>query len=562
MSALRDRLRGIVVVASALTTVTALAQHAPDRAAVASAHPLASEAGIEVLAAGGNAFDAAIAVSASLSVVEPFGSGIGGGALFLLQPAGDGQAVMVDAREKAPGAAHRDMYLDAAGEPIPRASRDGALAAGIPGLPAALAHLAERYGELPLERSLAPAIRQARDGFPAYAGLLRRIESRSRGMNAAARKAFMPGGALPVEGQLLRQQDLAATLQALADQGRSGFYGGRVAERLVAGVRAGGGIWSTEDLADYAVIERPAVTGQYRGAEIVSAAPPSSGGVALIDMLNMLDGFNVAGLDRVGRVHLLTEVMRRAYRDRAVYLGDTDFVDVPIARLTHPYYASGQSATIRLDRATPSDALPGVSLPPTGPGDQTSHFSVLDSRGNAVAATQSINFSFGSGFMPADTGVILNNEMDDFSIKPGVPNGYGLIGAEANAIAPHKRMLSSMTPTILKSARGIALLGTPGGSRIITMVFLASLAWIEGGDAAAMVAVPRFHHQYLPDVIEYERGALDAATLAGLERLGHSPREVGRGYGDMHVVTWDTETGAVDAASDPRGIGEVRYTTR
>jgi gamma-glutamyltranspeptidase/glutathione hydrolase len=562
VGAWRDRLRGIVFVASALATVSALAQHAPDRAAVASAHPLASEAGIEVLAAGGNAFDAAIAVSASLSVVEPFGSGIGGGALFLLQPAGDGQAVMVDAREKAPGAAHRDMYLDATGEPIPRASRDGALAAGIPGLPAALVHLAEHYGELPLARSLAPAIRQARDGFPAYAGLLRRIESRSRSMNAAAREAFMPGGQLPTAGEVLRQPDLAATLQALADQGHGGFYGGRVAEQLVAGVRAGGGIWSTEDLAGYSVIERPAVTGRYRGAEIVSAAPPSSGGVALINMLNMLDGFDVASLDRVGRVHLLTEVMRRAYRDRAVYLGDADFVDVPVARLTHPYYASGQSATIRLDRATPSDALPGVSLPPAGPGDQTSHFSVLDARGNAVAATQSINFSFGSGFMPAETGVILNNEMDDFSIKPGVPNGYGLIGAEANAIAPHKRMLSSMTPTILKSERGIALLGTPGGSRIITMVFLASLAWIEGGDAAAMVAVPRFHHQYVPDVIEYERGALDAATVADLERLGHALREVGRDYGDMHVVTWDTATGAVDAASDPRGIGEVRYTTR
>lgn len=562
MNVLRDRLRGIVVVAAALTAASSLAQHAPDRAAVASAHPLASEAGIEVLAAGGNAFDAAIAVSASLSVVEPFGSGIGGGALFLLRPAGDGETVMIDARETAPGEAHRDMYLDANGEPVPRASRDGALAAGIPGLPAALVHLAEHYGELPLAQSLAPAIRQARDGFPAYEDLLRRIESRSRGMNAAALDAFMPGGRLPDEGELLRQPDLAATLEALADEGHAGFYSGRLAERLVAGVRAAGGIWSTDDLADYAVIERPALTGRYRDIEIVSAAPPSSGGVALINMLNMLDGFDIARLDRVGRVHLLTEVMRRAYRDRAVYLGDTDFVDVPIERLTHPYYALGQNASIRLDRATPSDALPGIMVAPTGAGDHTSHFSVLDSRGNAVAATQTINFSFGSGFMPPETGVILNNEMDDFSIKPGVPNGYGLIGAEANAIAPHKRMLSSMTPTMLRGERGIALLGTPGGSRIITMVFLASLAWIEGGDAAAMVAVPRFHHQYLPDVIEYERGALDAATVADLERRGHSLREVGRDYGDMHVVTWDTQTGAVDAASDPRGIGEVRYTTR
>jgi len=561
----RFELRRIRCVAAAVIVAFAapvLAQHAPDRGAVASAHPLASEAGIEILEAGGNAFDAAIAVSASLSVVEPFGSGIGGGGLFLLHRAADGSDVMLDARETAPLAGHRDMYLDAAGEPIPRASRDGALAAGIPGLPAALVYLADRYGDLPLARSLAPAIRQARDGFPAYARLLRRIEFRAPSMNSDARDVFMPNGRLPDEHALLRQPALAATLEALAADGFDGFYAGRVARRLVEGVRAGGGIWTAQDLADYTVKERPVVTGRYKNVEIISASPPSSGGVALIDMLNMLDAFDVSRLDRAGRVHLITEVMRRAYRDRAIYLGDTDFVDVPIERLTHPYYALGQSTTIRLDRATPSDALPGIVTAPTGSGDQTSHFSVLDARGNAVAATQSINFSFGSGFMPAGTGVILNDEMDDFSIKPGVPNGSGLIGAEANAIAPRKRMLSSMTPTLLRSERGVALLGTPGGSRIITMVLLASLAWIDGGDAAAMVAVPRFHHQYSPDVIEYEAGALDVATVAELERRGHTLRALGGDYGDMHVVTWDAATGVVAAASDPRGVGAPRYTTR
>jgi len=561
----RVDLRRIRCVAAAAIVVFAtplFAQHAPARGAVASAHPLASAAGIEVLEAGGNAFDAAIAVSASLSVVEPFGSGIGGGGLFLLHRAADGSDVMLDARETAPLAGHRDMYLDAAGAPIPRASRDGALAAGIPGLPAALVYLAERYGELPLAQSLAPAIRQARDGFPAYARLLRRIAGRAASMNQDARDVFMPNGRLPDENAPLRQLALAATLEALAAEGFDGFYAGHIAQRLVAGVRAGGGIWTAEDLAGYTVRERPVVTGQYKNVEIVSASPPSSGGVALIDMLNMLGAFDLASLDRAERVHVIAEVMRRAYRDRAIYLGDTDFIDVPIERLTHPYYALGQAASIRLDRATPSAALPGIVTEPSGPGDQTSHFSVLDVRGNAVAATQSINFSFGSGFMPAETGVILNDEMDDFSIKPGVPNGYGLIGAEANAIAPGKRMLSSMTPTLLRSERGVALLGTPGGSRIITMVLLASLAWIDGGDAAAMVAVPRFHHQYSPDVIEYEAGTLDAATVAELERRGHTVRELGGDYGDMHVVTWDAATGSVEAASDPRGVGAPRFTSR
>jgi len=561
MSARLLAVRGVATLVLVLLAHALAAQTLPRRGAVASAHPLASEAGIEILEAGGNAFDAAVAVSAALSVVEPFGSGIGGGGLLVLHRAADGFEVMIDAREKAPGAAHRDMYLDAQGEPIPGASRDGALAAGIPGLPAGLVHVAQHYGALPLARSLAPAIRYARDGFPAYDDYLRRVEFRSRAMNDEARETLMPGGVLPAEGALVRQPAQGDTLEALAAEGFDGFYAGGVAAKLVAGVRRGGGIWTRRDLADYRVVERPVLTGNYRGIEVISATPPSSGGIALINMLNMLAQFDLPSLEVATRKHLIVEVMRRAYRDRAEYLGDPDFVDMPIARLIHPYYAAGQLATLRLDRATPSSALPGIPTV-TGGGDQTSHFSVLDEAGNAVAATQSINFSFGSGFMPEGTGVMLNNEMDDFSIKPGVPNGYGLVGAAANAIEPNKRMLSSMTPTLLRSENGLALLGTPGGSRIITMVLLASLAWADGGDAEAMAATARFHHQYLPDVIEYERGAFDAATIAGLAALGHALREVGRGYGDMHVVTWDFRTGAVDAASDPRGVGEVRYTTR
>jgi gamma-glutamyltranspeptidase/glutathione hydrolase len=552
-------LRRAFIAALAVYCLPVVAQHAePQRAAVASAHPWASAAGIEVLAAGGNAFDAAIAVSAALGVVEPTGSGIGGGGFYLLHRADDGYEVMIDAREVAPAAADRDMYLDAAGNPIPGASRDGALAAGIPGLPAGLVHLAENYGQVPLSVSLAPAIRYARDGFPAYQDYIDALRRRAPAMNEAARRVLMVNGDLPNLGALIVQRDLAATLEALAREGAAGFYAGPIAERLVRGVRDGGGIWTLDDLAAYEVVERAPLHGSYHGVEILTAPPPSSGGVALIDMLNMLSGYDLSALGTVPRTHLITEVMRRAYRDRAELLGDPDFVDVPVARLIHPYYAAGQRSTIRMDRATPSDDLPGV-VPVEPAGDQTSHFSVLDQRGNAVSATQSINFSFGSGFVPEGTGVILNNEMDDFSMKPGVPNGYGLIGSAANAIAPKKRMLSSMTPTILTSARGVALLGTPGGSRIITMVLLASLSWIEGGDAQAMVAVPRFHHQYYPDVIEYEAAALDDAAIAGLAALGHSLRPVGRDYGDMHVVTWDFATGAVGAAGDPRGIGEPRF---
>ena len=531
----------------------------PERAVVASAHPLASQAGVEILASGGNAFDAAVAISAALGVVEPSGSGLGGGGLFLLHREADGLSVMIDGREVAPAAAVADMYLDANGEPMPRASRDGPQAAGIPGLPAALVHLAERYGRLPLEESLQPAIRYARDGYRLHASLANGLARRGRSMNPAAQAVFLPGGEPPAAGTTLRQEDLAATLTALAEEGFDGFYRGDVATKLVNGARAGGGIWTLEDLANYRVVEREPLVGTYNGATVISAPPPSSGGVALINMLNILSGYDLEQAGTVTRTHLLTEAMRRAYRDRAEYLGDTDFVDVPLERLLHPFYAAGQRMSMRVDQATPSDSLPSIRVTEQAGGDQTSHFSVLDSEGNAVAATQSINFPYGSGFMPPGTGVLLNNEMDDFSMKPGVANGYQLIGGEANAIAPGKRMLSSMTPTILLDDHGLSILGTPGGSRIITMVLLASLAWIDGADAKTMVSLPRIHHQYAPDQIGYERDALTAEQVAQLEALGHSLAMARGEFGNMQVVTWDFDTGRVDAASDPRGIGEPRF---
>jgi len=545
-----------------VTAATQAAEQPPSRAAVASAHPLASQAGVEILAKGGNAFDAAVAVSAALSVVEPAGSGVGGGGFFLLRRESDGLTTMVDGREVAPSAATADMYLDANGDPIPRASREGPLAAGIPGLPAALVHLAIFYGRLSLADSLQPAIRYASEGFAVEAAMSNGLNRRGRSMNAAAQAVFLPGGQPPAAGAILRQPDLANTLTALANEGFDGFYRGDVARKLVESSSADGGIWTLDDLANYRVIERQPIVGEYRGTTIISAPPPSSGGVALINMLNILAGFELEAADSISRTHLLGEAMRRAYRDRAQYLGDTDFVDVPLDRLTHPFYAAGQRMSIRTDQATPSDALSGILGDNTGGGDQTSHFSVLDTEGNAVAATQSINFGYGSGFMPEGTGVLLNNEMDDFSMKPGVANGYQLLGAEANAIAPGKRMLSSMTPTILVGEDGLSILGTPGGSRIITMVLLASLAWMEDADAEEMVSLPRIHHQYFPDRIEYEPGALGVDERAGLESLGHSLAESRGAFGNMHVVTWGFSSGEVDAASDPRGIGEPRFFDR
>jgi gamma-glutamyltranspeptidase/glutathione hydrolase len=527
----------------------------PPAAAIASAHPLATEAGFEVLKAGGNAFDAAVAVSAALAVVEPYSSGLGGGGFWLLHLAEKDRQVMIDGRERAPRAAHRDMYLDAKGEVIPRLSMDGALAAGIPGVPAALDHLARKYGRLPLAVSLAPAIRLAREGFPVTPHYRRMAAFRlaAFAQDAESSRLFLQNGQPPELGYVIRQSELAGVLERMAKQGADGFYRGEVARRLVAGVRAAGGIWTDEDLAGYRVVEREPVRGRYRDHEIISAAPPSSGGVALVTMLNILAGFDLAALDEAGRIHLVVEAMRRAYRDRAEYLGDPDAVAIPLERLLHPYYADGLRMSIRTDRATQSASLPGAV--PLGGGDDTTHFSILDQEGNAVAATLSINYPFGAVFVPPGTGVLLNDEMDDFSLKPGVPNAYGLVGAEANAVAPGKRPLSSMTPTFVRSDERLAILGAPGGSRIITMVLLGVLEAVEGKPPLAWVSRPRIHHQYLPDVLQYEPGALDESTRKGLAARGHVLREQ-QPWGNMQAIRWErANDGRVEAASDPRGEG-------
>jgi gamma-glutamyltranspeptidase / glutathione hydrolase len=534
-----------------------LAAHAsgPGRYAVSSAHELATAAGMEIMASGGNAFDAAVAVSAALAVVEPASSGIGGGGFWLLHRAKDDFSVMVDGRETAPAAAHRDMYLDENGEVDRDLAINGALAAGIPGAPAAWVHLAENYGSMDLADLLAPAIRLAEEGFPVDQKYQTLINFRAHVMLRWPETAaiFMPGEDVPEIGAMIRQPDLARTLRILADQGAEGFYRGDLAERLVKGVREVGGIWTLEDLAGYRVVEREPIRIHYRGHELITASPPSSGGIAIAQILNIIEPYDLAELDRAGRVHLLAEAMRRAYRDRALYLGDPDFVEIPTDMLLSPHYAAGLRAAIRLDRATPSAALaadPSLVVE----GDNTSHFSLLDADGNLVSATLTVNLPYGAAYAPPGTGVLVNNEMDDFSAAAGEPNAYGLIGFAANAIEPNKRMLSSMSPTLVKGADRVAVIGTPGGSRIITMVLLGILDFLDGNSPESWVSMPRYHHQYQPDEILLERGALDENEIEELKARGHEVQVRARPWGNMHAVMWDRGTDHVEAAHDPRWV--------
>lgn len=526
---------------------------AEKQAAIASAHPLATKAGMQILAEGGNAFDAAIAVSAALAVAEPYGSGIGGGGFYLLHRKKGKKDVMIDARETAPLAATADMYIKD-GVADTQASKVGPLAAGIPGIPAALDHLADKYGRLSLEESLAPAIKLAEEGFAVTPRYSRMIGYAKKKFSTDAQQVFI-GEKQPALGQLIIQKDLANTLKQIAAKGRKGFYAGEVADKLLAGVQKAGGIWTQKDLSTYQVKERQPVRFNYHGAQITTVALPSSGGLVLAEILQMLDNYSLKNMNGVEQVHLLTEVMRRAYRDRAVYMGDSDFIDVPVDKLSNPYYADGLAASIRMDKATPSELFASVTGDKGVKGQDTTHFSIIDKHGNRVAATLSINFPFGSGFMPAGTGVVLNNEMDDFSIQPGVANGYGLVGNAANAIAGGKRMLSSMTPTFIEDDKRIAVVGSPGGSRIITMVLFAILKFTKGDSAEDIVAMPRFHHQYLPDTIQYEVDSLSREMKLELQLLGHHLQKLNRQYGNMQMVIKDKTSETLSAASDPRGEG-------
>jgi len=546
----------------------------PPGAAVASGHHLATEAGLQILAEGGNAFDAAVAVSSTLAVVEPISSGLGGGGFFLLHDARTGKDVMLDAREYAPESATPAQFLDKKGELDRDRSVNGPWSAGIPGLPAALVELATQHGRLPLKQSLAPAIRIATNGFPVYERMAKGYASRREVMERypGTREVYLRNGRPIATGDVFKQPELAHTLTLLAEKGFDGFYRGETAQKLLAGVKQAGGRWTAKELADYQVKARAPISFQYRDWKITTAPPPSSGGIALAEMLQILEGWDLAKLDDVQRTHLVVEAMRRAYRDRTFFLGDPDFVTIPQRVLTSPDYAMGLRATINPAKATPSDLLSGNATPLED--DETTHFSIIDAEGNRVGATQTVNLLYGSGLIPKGTGVLLNDEMDDFALKPGTPNAFGVMGYDANAPKPGKRMLSSMTPTFMESPQRIAVLGTPGGSRIITMVLLGILGYDAGLDAQQVAALPRYHHQWLPDVIEAETGAFTPEVVAGLRQLGHTvdvpgdSAEGGRGsshvWGNLQTVEWDRQRNVLLGGSDPRnpvGSAQVQATT-
>lgn len=529
----------------------------PPGYAVASAHPLATNAGLEILAQGGNAFDAAIAVSAALAVVEPYHSGLGGGGFWLLHVNKEKRDIFIDARETAPLAAHKDMFLAPNGEPIAGLSLNGGLAAAIPGEPAALAYLAKHYGRLPLTKSLAPAIRLAERGFIVdyqfnyFSTMDDRLQQLQRFPATAA--VLLHDGKAWQAGELLRQPDLAHTLRVLAEKGHDGFYKGEVAEKLVAGAKAGGGVWSLADLANYRVKIRQPLQGAYHNMVIVTAPPPSAGGVALLTMLNILAGYPLDTFSETMRVHYLVEAMRLAYWQRADFLADPDFVDVPVEKLISADNARALRAYISPDRATENSKLTNGQQPVSN--TSTTHIAILDSEGNAVSATMTVNYIFGSSVIAAGTGVLLNDEMDDFSIKPGVRNVFGIVGSKTNTIAPGKRPLSSMTPSFLQMPGRFAIVGTPGGSRIPTMVLLASLTFAEYKGAISMVAAMRFHHQYLPDWLQFEPETFSPKVIAELKAMGYQLMALKQYYGDMQAITWDKKDNLLTAASDPRHIG-------
>lgn len=536
---------------------TAAQAQAPGRAAIASPHAEATAAARLILEQGGNAFDAAIAVSAALAVVEPYGSGLGGGGFFLLREAGETPRYrFLDARERAPGAATADMYLKD-GKLSPSLSINGPLAAAIPGLPQALADLANAHGKLPLKDSLAPAIRLANEGFAVDRVYRDRAQMRLAALREDAQSArlFLRDNQVPALGTLIRQPELAATLQQLAAHGRDGFYRGQMAQRLVAGVRQAGGIWSLDDLASYRSVWREPLRFTLADQrELISSPPPSAGGVALAQSLAMLQRLPWQSAEPVQRSHYVLEVLRRAYRDRGL-LGDPDYVSNPINKLLARSYLTGLTDGIDVYQATPSSALP--LAPAWREGDHTTHFAVIDAEGNALAATLSVNLPFGAAFTVAGTGVVLNNEMDDFAADPGGSNSYGLAGSQANAVAAGKRPLSSMSPSFIESPTQFAGFGTPGGSRIPSMVLLSMMGFLQGQPVQDWPATARYHHQYLPDVVEHEPGAFSAAEQAQLEARGYRLKDLGRSYGNQQVLYWNKQAGSVEAASDPRGVGQA-----
>lgn len=524
-----------------------------ERGMVATQHRLASEVGAEIIAAGGNAVDAAVAVGFSLAVVLPRAGNLGGGGFMMIYLADQKKTIALDYREMAPSGATRDMFLGTDGKVDPAKARFSLLSAGVPGTVAGLIHAQEQYGRLSLKQVLTPAIRQAEQGFVMTHDLAEKLAGASHlQRNQASLNAYFKQDGSPYKaGELLRQPDLAWSLKQILLNGADAFYKGKIADRIVAEMSANGGLITHKDLENYRVVEREPVVGSYRGYQIASMPPPSSGGVHVVQMLNILENFPLKdfGAGSAAAIHHMTESMKYAYADRSKYLGDPDYVTVPVTELTDKTYARKLADQIAPDKVRPSsDILPGAAL--ASESHNTTHYSIMDAEGNAVANTYTLNFSFGSGITVPGTGMLLNNEMDDFSAKPGVPNAYGLIGAEANKIEPGKRPLSSMTPTLVfKDGQPFLVTGSPGGSRIITTVLETITNMIDFDmNVAEAVSAPRFHHQWQPDMLFMEPG-FSPDTQALLRQQGYKVRQVST-MGSAQSVA--TRQGVFLGAADPR----------
>ncbi|MGB9146438.1 MAG: gamma-glutamyltransferase [Acidobacteriaceae bacterium] len=530
-------------------------------AMVVTIHHLATDAGVEVLKEGGNAVDAAVAVGFALAVVHPVAGNIGGGGFMLIHDH-TGKNIFIDYREEAPLAATANMYLDAQGNVIPKASIVGYRAIGVPGSAAGLVYAERKYGRLTLQKVMAPAIRLAADGFVLSAEEAQELHDPILTKFPASRKIFQRDGDFYNAGDRFQQPELADTLRKIAKD-PSDFYDGAMAKQIAGAVQAGGGLITAADMAHYKVKERTPIVGSYHGYTILSAPPSSSGGITLTETLNILDGYKLAPLgDRTApEMHLIIEAFRRAFMDRNNYLGDPDYVKMPIAQLLSRKYAAAWRATIDPDKATPSADLvrPAGFLPPPPtmadvrkePVD-TTHYSVMDAQGDAVAVTTTLNGGYGSGVTVPGLGFLLNDEMDDFASKQGVPNMYGLIQGPANAIAPGKRPLSAMTPTIvLKNGKVAMVLGSPGGPTIITTVANVFISVAdEGLNIQQAVDAPRFHQQYLPDVVMLEPG-FSPTAIDGLRAMGYTLR-IGRHWGDAECIEVDPKTGVLEAGQDHR----------
>jgi gamma-glutamyltranspeptidase/glutathione hydrolase len=543
--------------------------HAP-KAMVASVHELASQIGVDIMRTGGNAVDAAVATSFALAVVHPAAGNLGGGGFLLLRLA-NGEVHFLDFREKAPAKASAGMYLDAKGNVIPQASQVGYRAVAVPGSVAGLVEAQRRWGKLRLKQVMEPAIRLARDGFALRYADARSLHDELLAQFAESKRIFQRNGNYYEQGEIFRQPELARTLERIAEN-PDDFYHGAMARELAAAVQQGGGLISTDDLANYKVIERRAVRGSYRGYQVISAPPPSSGGVALLETLNLLEGYDLHALGSrsAKSIHLTVESFRRAFFDRAEFMSDPDFAPVPVAQLIDKQFAAHWRESIDPVRATPSDQLKRPKFEDLDQmastraplavheGGNTTHLSVVDAAGNAVAITTTLNDSFGSRVTVPGLGFLLNDEMDDFTIKPGVANLYGLIQSAANAIAPNKRPLSSMTPAIvLKDDRLFMVLGSPGGATIISTVANIIMGVIDFGlDIQQAVNAPRFHHQWMPDELRLEKFGFSPDTLLLLANGGYKLEQTGY-WGDAECIAVDPRTGDRLGASDGRNGGRA-----